>query len=303
MFTGARLGARPLSPERDSNLTLSGHRLSVGGLGWPELLAPAPTTRAGFMKTTISAIAFGGLIAGMLFTAVPAQAEIKGVVELFTSQGCSSCPPADKMLGQYAQQKDLLALSYNVNYWDYLGWKDTLATADNTQRQRNYTQAQGAMLSTPQAVVDGRTSVTPSKAHPDLKELIDPALAKYSDGLPVHLSLSSTSDAITVHIDAVDPAIKAAMPHATLWLVMYDRSVTVPIRSGENDGKTITYSNVVRKLRPIAMWKGDASSFDLPKSEIKHADVNRCAVLLQEETKDGLPGPILGAATIDMTGT
>ena len=259
------------------------------------------------MKTTISTIAFGGLIAGLLLAAVPANAqaqgtEIKGVVELFTSQGCSSCPPADKLLGQYAKQKDLLALSYNVNYWDYLGWKDTLATADNTQRQRNYTQTQGTMLSTPQAVIDGRTSVTPSATGPSLKDRIDTVLAKYANGLPVHLSLSSTADAITVHIDAVDPAIKAAMPHATLWLVLYDRSVSVPIRSGENDGKTLTYSNVVRKLRPIAMWKGDASSFDLPKSEIKHADVNRCAVLLQAETKDGLPGPILGAATIDMTG-
>ncbi len=260
------------------------------------------------MKTTISAIAFGGLLAGMLTVAVPAAAQpagadIKGVVELFTSQSCSSCPPADKAFGQFAQRKDLLALSYNVDIWDMLGWKDTLANHDYTVRQRGYTDAQGTGVYTPQAVIDGRTNVHPDDAHPDIKKLIDAALAKYPDGLPVHLSLSTTSDAITVNIDAVDPAIKAGMPHATLWLVMYDRSVSVPIRSGENDGKTITYSNVVRKLRPIAMWKGDTSSFDLPKSEIKQADVNRCAVLLQAETKDGLPGPILGAATIDMTGT
>jgi hypothetical protein len=251
------------------------------------------------MKKTISAIAFGGLIAGLLTAAVPAQAEIKGVVELFTSQGCSSCPPADKLLGQLAERKDLLALSYNVDYWDYLGWHDTLASPDNTERQRNYAQARGdGQVYTPQAVIDGRThAVGSSQAE------IDAALAKYSDGLPVHLSLSSTGDAVTVNIDAADPAAKAAMPHATLWLVMYDRSVTVPIDRGENSGKTITYTNVVRKLRPIAMWKGEAMSVDLPKSEIKQADVNRCAVLLQAETKDGLPGPILGAATIDMTGT
>ncbi len=260
------------------------------------------------MKTTISAIAFGGLVAGAILGAGPAAAqstgaEIKGVVELFTSQGCSSCPPADKVLGQLAERKDLLALSYNVDIWDMLGWKDTLANHDYTVRQRNYTDAQGAGVYTPQAVIDGRTNVTPSKDHPDIKELIVAALAKYSDGLPVHLSLSSTGDAITVNIDAADPAAKAQMPHATLWLVMYDRSVTVPIGRGENSGRTITYSNVVRKLRPIAMWKGEQMSVDLPKSEIKQADVNRCAVLLQAETKDGLPGPILGAATIDMTGT
>ena len=251
------------------------------------------------MKKTISTIALGGLVAGVLLTAIPAQAEIKGVVELFTSQGCSSCPPADKLLGQLAGRTDLLALSYNVDYWDYLGWKDTLASPDNTERQRNYALARGdGQVYTPQAVIDGRTHAVGSN-----QAEIDAALAKYSDGLPVHLSLSSTGDAVTVNIDAADPAAKAAMPHATLWLVMYDRSVTVPIDRGENSGETITYNNVVRKLRPIAMWKGESMSVDLPKSEIKQADVNRCAVLLQAETKDGLPGPILGAATIDMTGT
>ncbi len=248
------------------------------------------------MKTTISALALGGLIAGMLFVAVPAQAEIKGVVELFTSQGCSSCPPADKLLAKYADRKDVLALSYNVDYWDYLGWKDTLASPDNSERQRNYAQARGdGQVYTPQAVIDGRTHAVGSDP-----AAIDAALAKYPDGLPVHLSLSSTGDAVTVNIDA---AAENQMPHATLWLVMYDKSVSVPIDRGENSGRTITYTNVVRKLRPIAMWKGEAMSVDLPKSEIKHADVSRCAVLLQAETKDGLPGPILGAATIDMTGT
>ena len=256
------------------------------------------------MKKTISAIALGGVIAGVLLTAIPAQAEIKKVIELFTSQGCSSCPPADKLLSEYAKRTDLLALSYNVDIWDMFGWKDTLATPDNSKRQSNYIQAQGGVgIPTPQVVIDGRISVIPDRNLPPLKDQIDATLAKFSDGLPVHLSLSTTSDAVTVNIDAVDPAIKAGMPHATLWLVMYDRSVTVPIGRGENSGRTITYSNVVRKLRPIAMWKGDLRSFDLPKSEIKQADVNRCAVLLQAETKDGLPGPILGAATIEMTGT
>ena len=234
----------------------------------------------------------------MLLGAVPAKAEIKGVVELFTSQGCSNCPPADKLLGEYAKRKDVLALSYDVGYWDYLGWKDTLASVDNTERQRNYAQARGdGQVYTPQAVIDGRTHAIGSS-----QTAIDAALAKYPD-LPIQLSLASTADAVTVNISAADPAAKAAMPHATLWLVMYDRTVTVPITRGENGGMTITYHNVVRKLRPIAMWKGEAMSVDLPKSEIKHADVNRCAVLLQTETKDGLPGPILGAAAIDLTGT
>ena len=246
-------------------------------------------------KLTI-AIALGGLVAGGLAPTAPAQAETRAVMELFTSQGCSSCPPADKLLGQYADSKDILALSFNVDYWDYLGWKDTLASPDNTERQRNYAQARGdGQVYTPQIVVDGRTHVVGSN-----QSQVEAALAKYPNGLPVSLSLSSTGDAITVKISG---AADTQMPHATLWLVMYERSVTQPIERGENSGRTITYTNVVRKLRPIAMWKGEDMSVDLPKSEFKHADIDRCAVLLQTETKDGLPGPILGAATIEMTGS
>ena len=93
-------------------------------------------------------------------------------------------------------------------------------------------------------------------------------------------------------------AAGATLNRGTIWLVMYDRSVTVPIDRGENTGRTITYSNVVRKLRPIAMWKGEAMTVDLPKSEMDQAKVARCAVLLQAENPGGLPGPILGAASI-----
>ena len=244
------------------------------------------------MNKTISAIALAGLVAGSLTAAVPAHAEIKGVIELFTSQGCNSCPPADKLLGEYAKSPDVLALSLNVDYWDNLGWKDTLASHDNTVRQRDYAEARGdGQVYTPQAVIDGRTHVVGSS-----KTAIEAALAKYPGGLPVPLSLSSTGDAINV---AIGPSSEPQARHGTLWLVMYDPSATVAIERGENTGKTITYSNVVKKLRPIAMWKGEDMSVDLPMSELKHADAKGCAVLLQAETKDGLPGPILGAATIE----
>ena len=249
------------------------------------------------MKTFVSAFLLGGLVAGGFSTAMPAHAEIKSVIELFTSQGCSSCPPADKLIGEYvANRPDVLALSYNVDYWDYLGWKDTLASPENTQRQRDYAQARGdGQVYTPQAVIDGRTHAVGSRA-----PQIEAALDKYADGLPVPLSLSTTADAITVNIGKTP---EGEMPHATLWLVMYAREVTVPIERGENTGRTITYNNVVKKLRPIAMWKGESMSVDLPKSEFKHAGADRCAVLLQTETKDGLPGPILGAATLKMAGS
>jgi hypothetical protein len=225
----------------------------------------------------------GGAVAG----------EVRSVVELFTSQGCSSCPPADALLAEYAGHDDILALSFNVDYWDYLGWKDTLATPDNTERQRAYASARGdGQVYTPQAVIDGRAHVIGSK-----RDAIEAELTRNAGALSVPMSLTKGADAITVTVGAA-PA--ADTPHATLWLVMYDRSVTVPIGRGENQGRTITYSNVVRKLRPIEMWRGDPMSVELPRSELALAKVRRCAVLLQAETAEGLPGPVIGAAMLDM---
>ena len=230
------------------------------------------------------------IVLGAFIAAGPAAAETRAVIELFTSQGCSSCPPADALLAEYADRDDILALSFNVDYWDMLGWKDTLASHDNTERQRNYALARGdGQVYTPQAVIDGRVHVVGSN-----RAAIESALGA-DGGLSVPIDLSLSGDSLSVDIGA---ATEANLPHATLWFVMYDRSVRVTIERGENSGKTITYSNVVRKLRPIAMWKGEPMSVDLARSEIKHAKVGSCAVLLQAESDGGLPGRILGAATI-----
>jgi hypothetical protein len=222
----------------------------------------------------------------------PASAEVKSVIELFTSQGCSSCPSADRLLGEYASRPDVLALSYNVDYWDYLGWKDTLASADNSQRQRDYSagRGDGGDVYTPQAIVDGRTDVVGSS-----RDAIDAALSTGANRLTVPITLATSDDMVTVN---VGPA-PAGTPHATLWLVMYTRSVTVPVGRGENSGKTLTYTDVVRKLRPVAMWTGTAMSVNLARSEMSHSAADHCAVLLQTEVKDGRPGPIIGAAAID----
>jgi hypothetical protein len=240
------------------------------------------------LTRTTAAIALAALMAG---AAAAHAGETRAVMELFTSQGCSSCPPADALLGEYAERNDILALSFNVDYWDMLGWPDTLANHEYTERQRNYAQARGdGQVYTPQVVIDGRTHVVGSN-----RAEIDAALKANDDGFPVPVSLTMEGDSISVDIGE---GISRDLPHATLWLVMYDPSVSVPIESGENSGRTLTYTNVVRKFRPIAMWKGAPMSVDLPKSEIAHAKVGNCAVLLQAETEAGLPGPILGAATI-----
>jgi hypothetical protein len=220
----------------------------------------------------------------------PAMAdETKAVLELFTSQGCSSCPPADKLFTDYTNRDDILALSFSVDYWDYLGWKDTLASHDFSERQRDYAAARGdRQVYTPQMVINGGEHMVGSN-----RGAIDAALKRSeTKGLSVPITMTPSDHAITVNIGA------GSGQSGTLWLVMYDRSVSVPIARGENSGNTITYHNVVRKLRPIAMWKGEAMSVDLPRSEMTQAKVSRCAVILQKETANGLPGEILGASTI-----
>jgi hypothetical protein len=235
---------------------------------------------------------FGLTLALTLLATGPALSQPKAVLELFTSQGCSSCPPADKLLGEYADRKDVLALSFNVDYWDYLGWKDTLASPDHTERQRGYAAARGdGEVYTPQIVINGREHIVGSN-----KTAIEAAL-KRDAGLPVEIGLTERDDAITVSIGE-----DAARRHGTLWLVFYQREVSVPIERGENTGKTITYANVVKKLRPIAMWKGEKMSVDLPKSEMTKAKTKRCAVLLQTETETGQPGLVLGAAMLNRKG-
>jgi hypothetical protein len=235
----------------------------------------------------------GAAVAGVIVAASPALAQPRAVLELFTSQGCSSCPPADRLMAEYTRREDLLALSFNIDYWDYLGWKDTLASHDFSERQKAYSEARGdRQVYTPQIIVNGGEHVVGSN-----RDAVDGAVKRAEEtGLPVSITLSTSDDAVEVHIGE---APNADTPKGTLWLVMYDPTVTVPIQRGENKGETITYHNVVRKLRPIAMWKGEAMSVDLPKFEISQAKVSRCAVLLQTEKQTGLPGVILGAASLD----
>lgn len=226
-----------------------------------------------------------------MLAAGPGASQPKAVLELFTSQGCSSCPPADKLLGEYAKRDDVLALSFNVDYWDYLGWKDTLGSPENSERQRAYAAARGdRQIYTPQIVVNGIDHVVGSN-----RSAIEAAI-KHDGPLPVSIGLKEKDDAVTVTVDKNG----TEFDHASLWLAIYRSEVTVPIERGENTGRTISYSNVVRKLRPIAMWHGEEMSVDLPKSEMAKAHAKRCAVLLQAETEAGLPGRILGAATIDL---
>ncbi|WEK50942.1 MAG: DUF1223 domain-containing protein [Candidatus Kaistia colombiensis] len=219
------------------------------------------------------------------------EPRIAAVLELFTSQGCASCPPADEVLEGFAKRDDIVALSLPVDYWDYLGWKDTLASHEFTARQKSYANARGdRQIYTPQMIVNGTKHVVGSD-----RAAIE-AVLKAEPPLPVPVSLNMVGDAIHVKIgEAGDRAIPRVRK-ATIWLALYKRHVDVPIGTGENQDRTLAYYNVVTKLRPIAMWRGGPVDVDLPMSEYHRANADGCAILLQAENEHGEPGQILGAA-------
>jgi hypothetical protein len=184
----------------------------------------------------------------------------RAVVELFTSQGCSSCPPADELLVEYSRQPDVIALSMPVNYWDYLGWKDTLAHVAFTERQKAYAHSRkDRQVFTPQMIVNGKKSCIGSDR------------------------------------DQIETAIPdTAQRSAELWVLPVLKSQTVPIERGENRGKTITYANVVRGLTRVGEWLGGSARFEVPL-ETARSGGDAYVVLLQS-TDSARPGVILGAA-------
>lgn len=226
-------------------------------------------------------------VLALALASFPAAAAPKAVIELFTSQGCSSCPPADRLVGDLSASDDLIVLSMPVDYWDYLGWKDTLASSDNSARQRAYAETRGdRAVYTPQVVVNGRRHVVGSNA-----EAIKTAI-RIGGGLPVHVDAHLTRDSLEIDIGGAETGTDAAM--ATVWLVLFDRETDVPIKRGENRGKTIRYHHVVREMQAVGMWKRKASVIELPRSEIMKSGAQACAVLVQVED-NGRPGPIIGA--------
>ncbi len=227
----------------------------------------------------------------------PAEKPI-GVVELFTSQGCNSCPPADEFFAELAAKSDLVALSYHVDYWDYLGWRDTLSRKENTERQFEYMRSfNSRSVYTPQAVINGRTHVNGANRAAVNDELA--GMEKAGEGMLVGIKISRSGDGVM--IDAGDAAENSngakEPPNAHVVVVYFDAPRTVNIDKGENDGRSLTYWNAVSDIQTAGMWHGKAQRYELPMSEIVKKK-GGCAVLLQSVGKDGLPGPILGAAVI-----
>jgi hypothetical protein len=236
-------------------------------------------------------LASGPLVAGLLIvTSGLACAEPKALVELFTSQGCSSCPPADKLLGELAADPSLIAISDPIDYWDYLGWKDTLAMPGHSARQRAYAHVRGDReVYTPQVVVNGSADALGSDRAAIERAIVQTDQKSFVMSLPVLLSLGGSL--LNINVQA-----KGSSHPGEVWLCPLARAVTVAVGRGENHGHTITYHNVVRGWTKLGDWNGADANWSIPVSAIEVADDVDAAVVMVQEGTHEKPGVILGAA-------
>ena len=233
-------------------------------------------------------------VAAGLALALPAAAgERTTVVELYTSQGCNSCPPADAILGELAARDDVIALSFHIDYWDYLGWKDTFSSAESTKRQKQYAAFLGARgVYTPQMVIGGIAHAVGSR-RARVEELIADVAAREDQGLDVDLVEGAPGE-VLVRIGAAAAAREWDRKSA-VWLARFDSAQTVPIERGENAGRTITYHNVVRDIERIGWWKGEVLELSLQLADLREGGRDGCAVIVQK----GSHGQVLGAAEMN----
>jgi hypothetical protein len=222
----------------------------------------------------------------------PASADPRAVVELFTSQGCSSCPPADKVLGDLASDPSVIALSMPIDYWDYLGWKDTLADSRFSARQKAYSHMRGDRdVYTPQMVVNGSVQVIGSD-----RASIEGAIAdtKKSDkvmSVPVSMTLAGKQINVSVAASTNGPTAS----HGEVWICSVSKAVPITVGRGENRGRELTYYNVVRNWLKVGDWTGVANSWNVPLENISRDGVDAAVVYVQDGNRDK-PGPMLGAA-------
>jgi len=217
------------------------------------------------------------------------------VVELFTSQGCSSCPPADAFLGELTKRADLLPLSLHVDYWDYIGWKDPFADARHTSRQRAYAERFGLRyVYTPQMVIHGNAQATGS----DRRQVLSSIEATRSlPHIPVKLQPGSGNGVILVTIEGGGEAAPAPQA-ADVLLVIIDSEHKTAVKRGENRGRTLSNVNVVRSMTKVAEWTGGKMEFaaNIPETPKFQGAGDAVAVFLQSAAT----GRILGAAKLSL---
>ena len=210
--------------------------------------------------------------------AEPRQAEPRAVIELFTSQGCSSCPPADKLIGEYARDPSVIALSLAVDYWDYLGWKDTHAESAFAERQKAYKQRLGWKdVYTPQAVVNGRVQVQAS----DPRRLTR-LLSETPDIATSRVTFDRSGERAFVRGGTIPPG------GAEVWMVRYDPGLNITkVTAGENEGVMVVRRNTVRELVRLGPYTGRPRAYGLPRPETRGL---RTVVIVQALRRSGVIG-------------
>ena len=217
-----------------------------------------------------------------------------GVVELFTSQGCSNCPKADRAIEELARRGNVVTVAYHVDYWNYMGWQDTLSAKENTERQYGYAKTLGIKnVFTPQIVLNGMSDT--KLTNPD--RLVE-ELAKLNgtpEGMPVSVSAELSPEEMTITIG--DGPV-AGIDKADVVVAYFRKHSTVEIQKGENQGRKIVYRNAVTKLETVGIWEGKALTVKLPAAVLAKRGFDGCAILLQSHDADNNPGRILGAAAL-----
>jgi len=271
-------------------------------------------------------------VATALASGSPASAaEPRALIELFTSQGCSSCPPADRLLGDLAKDPTLIPLSLAIDYWDYLGWRDTLALPGHSNRQKAYSHVRGDRdVYTPQAVVNGSVQALGSDRSAIERAITQSRRDPATLSLPLTLTIANGQltvaapaakgkgepDGDLVSYRSLDPKDgvkdgardkpKDGTPvqgtSAEVWLCSLTKSVEVAIGRGENSGNTFTYHNVVRRWVKLGVWNGKADSWTIPVAELKKGGADAVAVVVQNGVASA-PGPVLGAAMASLDET
>lgn len=213
-----------------------------------------------------------------------------GVVELFTSQGCSSCPKADKALETLIREGTVVALAYHVDYWNYLGWTDTLSTKENTERQYAYARMFGrGSVYTPQAVINGREHVNGGEIG-QIRSQTE-SLAQQGRGLSVDVSAEIVQDEIRIRIGN-------GHGKANVIAAYFDDQQAVDIMEGENRGQRVNYWHAVRDVETIGMWEGQETTLVLPASILNQKGTGGCAILVQRMKAADTPGAIIGATVV-----
>ena len=222
------------------------------------------------------------MASALLCFAAAAHAQLRPtVVELFTSEGCSSCPPAEAYIGELGRRPDVLALAFHVDYWDDLGWRDRFGLPEAVRRQNVYAKALGlSSVYTPQVVLDGRHDFVGSD-----RASINRALSGNRTGAPVSVTVQDGEVLINL-------GVQQGVASSDVTLIAYQRSAVTAIGRGENSGRTLTEFNIVRSIKTLGRWDGQVQQYHAPMKTIPN-DCTDVAVLVQPVGQ----GLIIGAAT------